>query len=89
MSTFSGLLVRLPSMPFAAAAGLAGAVFELKPLFFAGRRSPGLGLSAANDRHWYLAQPKESVVGANPWDLAHEAVSQLAGGATLAGGGQT
>src|SRR5688500_13487938 len=81
----NGLLLRLPSTSVAAAAGLAGPAFELSPLFPVASGRTGLGVAAAEDRQWYAASLRESTDGANPWDVAHDAVARLTSGAGLAG----
>jgi hypothetical protein len=87
--SLNALLVRLPAGAGASLAasggalGLAGANFDLEPLF--ATRAPGLGL-AAGAQGWYIARPKTSLTGANPWDVAHEALARLTLGTALAAG---
>jgi hypothetical protein len=87
--SLNALLLRLPagSGPAIAAPGkalsLAGARFDLEQLFAVG--APGLGL-VAGAREWYVARPKASVAGPNPWDVAHEAHARLTSGRGLTAG---
>jgi hypothetical protein len=84
LPSLNGLLIRLPATSFSAAAGLAGPAFELKPLFPMAAGPPALGVVSKN-RQWYAAMLKESTDGANPWDVAHEAVARMTSSAALAG----
>lgn len=83
-SSLNGLLLRLPSSSFTAAAGLTGPGFELKPLFTVPGGQQTLGV-AAEDRQWYAAMLKESTDGANPWDVVHDAVDRMTADVSLTG----
>jgi len=83
-TSLNGLLLRLPPSSFAAAAGVGGPAFDLKPLFSVAAGQQTLGISAEG-RQWYAANIKESTDGANPWDVAHDAVARMTADASLAG----
>lgn len=84
-----GLLLRFPAgaQPKLKAAGasfgLAGVELEFEPLF--ATRAPSMSLTVGA-QEWFLARPKRSTTGANPWDFAHEAHARLATGVGLAAG---
>lgn len=75
----TALLVRIPAdgasvLRAAHGAALTGAVpgFDLIPLFKTGPTTTGhAALAASRPAEWFLAQGKESMKGANPWDVAH------------------
>ncbi len=81
--SLNALLLRIPAgagsslAPSGTALGLAGASFDLEPLFAVGM--PGLAL-AAGTQEWYIARPRVSLASANPWDLAHEAYAHFTSG---------
>jgi hypothetical protein len=83
--SLNGLLLRLPSVSFSAAAGLAGPAFELKPLFPVAGGRQALGV-ASEERQWYAATLKESTDGANSWDVVHDAVARMTLGTALVDG---
>jgi hypothetical protein len=65
------------------AAGAAGAAFDVEPLFATGGHGVGL---AAGGHQWYIARPRASLAGANPWDVVHDAHARLAAGPAIAAG---
>ena len=90
MSPMNGLLVRVPS-GVAAAPALAGEQaapssdqFDFEWLFATSPAETELAAASAG-KAWMLARPKQSIDGANPWDLAHAARGMMADGVGLAG----
>jgi hypothetical protein len=85
--SLNALLLRIPAGagPSLAASGNAlshaGASFDLELLFTIG--VPGLAL-AAGTQEWYIARPKTSLAGANPWDVAHQAYERFTSGLGVA-----
>ena len=82
----SGLLIKLPQGAGAALAGpalsAAGAGFTIEPLFTTTPPSNIGGALAAlpgPSWQWFVARPSASVEGANPWELAHEAIAPQLG----------
>ncbi|QEG00341.1 Subtilisin DY [Stieleria maiorica] len=90
MSTINGLLVRLPAAASEALAAsgdrftLASGKFEFEPLYSVATTTLGLS-GAKGGMEWMLARPKESVDGANPWDVVHDAREMMSRGVGLAG----
>src|SRR5687768_6740459 len=82
--SLNALLVRFPAGAALATSGNAlalGAGMDFEPLFTTG--APGVAL-AGGGREWYIARPKATTTGANPWDVAHEAHARLASAAGIA-----
>lgn len=65
------------------ALSLAGTSFEFEPLF--ATQAQGLALAGAG-KQWYIARPKGSTAGANPWDVAHAAWSDSTSRQGITGG---
>src|SRR5262245_7345820 len=88
--SLNALLLRIPApanTPLAAAPRkafrLAGALFDLEPLFATG--TPGLAL-AGGGHEWHIAMPRTSLADANPWEVAHEAHARFSAGLGVAAG---
>ncbi|MCS7466838.1 S8 family serine peptidase [Stieleria sp. ICT_E10.1] len=86
----NGLLLRVPNSA-ADAPALAGEhgapssdQFDFEWLFSTSAAGTELAAASAG-KAWMLARPKQSIDGANPWDLAHTAREMMADGIGLAG----
>jgi hypothetical protein len=60
-----------------------GAGVDFEPLFVT--HTPAMALAGAA-REWFIAKPKATTTGANPWDVAHEAHARLTAGIGIAAG---
>ncbi|WP_372898037.1 S8 family serine peptidase [Stieleria sp.] len=90
MPPINGLLLRVPrgTNDSPALAGQQDAPssdkFDFEWLFSTSATETGLAATSAG-KDWLLARPKESVDGANPWDLVHDAREMMSRGVGLAG----
>jgi len=91
MPTLNALLLRMPATagPPASAAGmslrLTGGTFDFEPLFATQDTPGGLG-AAAGGKQWYVARPRGSLDGANPWEVAHEEQARFSSAVGVATG---
>ncbi|WP_182864694.1 S8 family serine peptidase [Rhodopirellula sp. JC639] len=85
-----GLLLRVPraanEAPAVAGQSIAASSdkFDLEWLFSTSPAETGLAATSAGQA-WMLARPQESVDGANPWDLVHDAREMMSRGVGLTG----
>jgi hypothetical protein len=90
----NALLLRFPAGSGALMAasgsrlGISGASMDLEPLFTtADTTTPASGLAATSTRReWMIARLNGSTAGANPWDIAHDAMERSSSGVGFAAG---